>query len=854
MKLKAKVLILILSTSVLIFVATIGYVSVLFKNKALSDATKLADTYAREYANLVTAELNVDADLSRTLAHSFLGYQVIEPQNRKTIYNEMLKNIFIENLGYLAVWTSFELKAFHEGYTADHGRARSEVHRFYDRVVVSEDTLDLVEENISGTYASIKQTKQETMTDPYFYSYTKKKEDEILMASICVPIVQNNEFIGLSGVDIGLDRFQKITDDIQPFEQSSAFFLAFNGRFVAHPNPKYINKSLDEVNFPGRFENNLMENIQNGKHFSYMQENEDGTVNYVSFAPVIVGKTITPWAIGIVVPVDVIMAEANSNFLTSVLVSLFGLIILTIVTLFTTMYITRPLQRITHILKMLAIGDVKESYKMRVTSTDEIGEIRHSVNSLIDGLLRTAKFATNIGKGNLNAEFDMLSDKDVLGKALLDMRLSLTQAREEESKRKEVDKQVNWATEGMAKFGNILRQDNNDLEKLSNNIVSNLVNYLNAVQGAMFIINDDDETDKYFQMTAAYAYDRKRFAEKRIEMNEGLIGRCNYEKQSIYLIDIPENHVSITSGLGDSNPRSLLIVPLKLNDEIYGVIEVSSYNKFDAYQIEFTEKIGESIASTISSVKINMQTAFLLQQSQEQAEEMSAQEEELRQNMEEMQAIQEEMSRKSEEQESEINKLIAENETKIVELAEKELAAKAILNALNSTTYLVEYDFDGTILYANDYVSKLFDSSPEEMIGMKHSDNMSTDTMKDSTSYRQFWFDLKSGKTKNEISCYEVNGEQLWLSETYTPVFDNEGNPYKVLKISHDITKDKLREEVLERHMAELDAEKELSRQNIEKNNKKYEKQEEKLRQLITEKDAEIERLLQELEEGSSHE
>ena len=88
-------------------------------------------------------------------------------------------------------------------------------------------------------------------------------------------------------------------------------------------------------------------------------------------------------------------------------------------------------------------------------------------------------------------------------------------------------------------------------------------------------------------------------------------------------------------------PRALLIVPLIYNDVIYGLVEIASFNEYPPHVIEFIERIGESIAATISSSKSQIQTALLLEQSQQQAEEMSSQEEEMRQNMEELRATQE---------------------------------------------------------------------------------------------------------------------------------------------------------------------------------------------------------------------
>ena len=162
--------------------------------------------------------------------------------------------------------------------------------------------------------------------------------------------------------------------------------------------------------------------------------------------------------------------------------------------------------------------------KLRVRN-DEIGDMSAALNDLIDSFRSFTRFAREIGQGNYETHFTPLSDQDDLGNSLLEMRDNLKTAAEEEEKRKKEDEQRNWTSQGIAKFSEILRANNDNLEELSYQIIYNLVDYTKANQGGLFILNQDDENNNIIELKAAYAFNRRKYMERKIEMGE--IGRAH---------------------------------------------------------------------------------------------------------------------------------------------------------------------------------------------------------------------------------------------------------------------------------------------------------------------------------------
>jgi methyl-accepting chemotaxis protein len=345
--------------------------------------------------------------------------------------------------------------------------------------------------------------------------------------------------------------------------------------------------------------------------------------------------------------------------------------------------ITTPITYIRNIIQKLSKGELPQN-DQKSFSKDEIGDMAEAVDKLVAGLRSTSLFAENIGNGHYQASYSPLSENDVLGNALINMRNNLEKVAED-------DKRRNWATEGLAKFSEILRRNNNNIHLLGDEIISNLVKYVKANQGGFFIVNDT-ESEPFLELKSCYAWDKKKYIEQQIYEGEGLTGQVWQEKETIYLTEVPQNYISITSGLGEANPNSILIVPLKVNDEIFGVVELASFDAFAQYEIEFIEKIAESIASTVSTVRTNERTQKLLEDSTILTEQMRAQEEEMRQNMEELQATQEEMQR-----------------------AQKD--AKARETIFDKTQFIVEFDSRFKITYINQMMQAFLKAETGEILG-----------------------------------------------------------------------------------------------------------------------------------------
>lgn len=772
MLIRTKMLIYVLITTISVFAVISGFVAYRINRMALNNAITIAQNEAQKTANLVKADLELDLGFSRALAHSLYNYNKYDTSKLDSYFIEILKNQIVQNPRYMTVWFTLEYTLIKKGYSKNYGR-RSFTAFLKDGVPqIQVEIKNLTGDITTSNYYTSKTCNCEMVLDPYTFQL---EGVEALSTSVSVPVRRDGIFQGLGGVDIDLGKFQQTIEQIKPYNNTIVSLLSNNGTIIAHTNPAFAKKNFREIAPDEEVEHQMLDKIKRGIEITYYSV-VNGEKRLNIYAPIRVGQTTTPWSVGLSIPVSNIMRESRSAMLSGLFVAIFGLIILGIVIWLIARSITEPIQKTTNLLKNLAQGDIDKNKKVIIKSGDEIEAMAKSVSKVIDGLNSTENFAREIGRGNLDVKFDLLGEKDILGISLLEMQKSLKHAQELEIERKNEEEKQNWTTKGIAVFSDILRQNNDNLAELSYNILKNLVNYTSSIQGGVFILNDNDKEKPIIEMTACYAYDRRKFLQKNVMIGEGLVGRCFQEGKTIFMIDIPKNYIAITSGLGKENPRCLILVPLKVNDDILGVIELATFKAYEQYQVEFIEKIASSIASTISSVRINIRTAELLAKSQQQAEEMAAQEEEMRQNMEELQATQEEMERKRVEQEQVQHELRED---------------KSLLDALlhNSPDFIYQKDINGKYVHVSDSMLPLFNaSSPEEVIGLSDFDLLGAIQAKRAYQDEQEVMHTKS-PIINKVLVEKLNdGVDHKIAITILPLIEEKEGIIGVLGITKIIT------------------------------------------------------------------
>ncbi|MEO1654137.1 MAG: GAF domain-containing protein, partial [Bacteroidota bacterium] len=402
----------------------------------------------------------------------------------------------------------------------------------------------------------------------------------------------------------------------------------------------------------------------------------------------------------------------------------------------------------------------------------EIQPLVNQTNQLSDTLIDLKELASQVSAGKFDTRIKVFSEEGKLGKALLSMRESLQNIAIQNRER-------NWLNEGYAKFSEILRNSANNGEQFYQVVVSNMVRYLDVQQGGIFALNNEvNGQDPFMELKASYAVNRKKYLVRHIKQDVGLIGQVWREKDQVYITDIPEDYADIPTGMSMSRPRSILVSPLITNGQVLGILELISLKELPPYHLDFVQRVSESIATTIARIKVDSETKVLLEESKFMADRMKAQEEEMLQSMEELVATQEKM-----------------------ELNAGEMRTQ--LQALNENFIMLEMNIQGYITKVNDLALATTGYTEADLLNQHYSIIHGKTPNQDLLLAR--WDEVMRGHfIKGEFERNRKNGHPFWINEVMYPLYNSQGEIYKVCLVAYDISKQKEQEQKIKDQLNQL--------------------------------------------------
>lgn len=386
-RLRNRILIPVTATVTIILLAIVITVTLRTTKMAREMSFQRVEDTAFKHANSIDADIEVAMDAARTLAHSFEGMEDVENTDRETAM-AMLRQILQKNPTFLGVWTCWEPNAFDNRDAAyvnapghdETGRFIPYFHRATGRIEL-EPLVDYETPGAGDYYLKPLQSGQETIMDPFTYPVAGQP---VLMTSLIVPIRQGNQFVGVVGVDLRLDTFTPIVREVKLYESGYGFMLSYNGTFVAHPREDLVGKQMLSV---GDRDVRQQELDAIRANEVYKSETVSVLTNEVSqfvIVPINIGNTATPWAFYVSVPLNEILAPANSirNFM--IMSTIIGLLIVVGLIWFLSNNITQPLNNAADLAQQIANG--KLNTRIEVETSDETGRLLNAMRYMSDNL------------------------------------------------------------------------------------------------------------------------------------------------------------------------------------------------------------------------------------------------------------------------------------------------------------------------------------------------------------------------------------------------------------------------------------------------------------------------------------
>ncbi|MFB9470270.1 response regulator [Nonomuraea salmonea] len=267
-------------------------------------------------------------------------------------------------------------------------------------------------------------------------------------------------------------------------------------------------------------------------------------------------------------------------------------------------------------------------------------DLTESVNELAGNLTRQvraiAEVTSAVTSGDLtrsitvDAEGELADLKDNINSMVKSLRETTT-----------ANEQQDWLTSNLARMSGLM-QGHRDLTTVAELVMNELAPLVSAQYGAFFSAEDSE-----LKLISGYGYPVDPERPTRFRLGEALVGQAARSRRTIAMTDLPPGYITIASGLGRTDPSSVIVLPIVVEEQVLGVIELASVQAFTPVHRAFLDQLMETIGVNLNTIVANARTDELLKESQRLAVELQARSEELLQQQEELQRSNAELEEKA---------------------------------------------------------------------------------------------------------------------------------------------------------------------------------------------------------------
>ena len=299
----------------------------------------------------------------------------------ETLKSETMRNMLLENLrpivlaaanstkGAVAVYVHFNPEITPSDYGVFYSKTVTN-RQFHEQKVTDLSKLTEKEKAEANWYYKPIEEGTGVWLEPY--NNGKIKEEVI---SYVVPIYQGDVFIGVAGMDILFSDIENAVRKINAYETGYACLITEDNRIMYHPQ-EVLELPMSDMNKWNEFHQQSRDTIEGSATFEYQQNGKGYKVACYELEN---GMSMLLTA-----PTSVIDAENNKLIRDLVVSVLIIILVSSLVSVFISQGIIRPLKELTVASKKIADGDLKITIPSG--SQDEVGELAVSLQQTVDCL------------------------------------------------------------------------------------------------------------------------------------------------------------------------------------------------------------------------------------------------------------------------------------------------------------------------------------------------------------------------------------------------------------------------------------------------------------------------------------